>query len=410
MENTSRNCYYFATNLVAGLSIFILNVRFSAAYVSYFWIISFLYLIYCVWHGRINRNAIVRICRTDWTDLKILIAGIFIFYGLLLVSGLLLGDKSSMKTAVEWFLYVCPLFVFLFLSSSNNINKGIAVGMFLAIIANAVLGGLQLGGIVTENLRDPNGARIQGFFDHPNSLGSVLAWTIPFVGYFLCKSKTMPQKMFTLFILMLSLLCLFLTNSRGAAVSLITGLAGTALIYALVHRNQLGIRQKLAVVFLCLALAVGTGAALNSSVHNTRDLGERQLMWSSSMQMWEDHKLLGVGIERWPENYYSERYHPAAGHEMGHYFPHNMPIYFLSGAGILGGIGYLCLVLSMFYVLMKKVIESDGITSAIPMMAAFIAFIMDGMIDATLTNKTVGIPFYALLGYAIGTFHTGREY
>jgi len=407
MENTSRNCYYFVTNLVAGLSIFILNVRFSVAYVSYFWIISFLYLIYCVWYGRINRIAIVRICRTDWTDLKILIAGIFIFYGLLLVSGLLLGDKSSMKTAVEWFLYACPFFVFFILSGSYNINKGIAVGIFLAIIANAILGESQL---IGDNLYNPGGVRIQGSFNHPNSFGSVLAWTIPFVGYFLHRSKTTSQRVFASFILVLSFLCLFLTDSRGAAVSLITGLVVTALIYALVHRNQLGIRQKLAVVFLCLVLAVGTGAVLNSSVHNTRGLGERQLMWSSSMQMWEDHKLLGVGIGRWPENYYSERYHPAEGHEMGHYFPHNMPIYFLSGAGILGGIGYLCLVLSMLYVLLKRAIESDGITSAIPMMAVFIAFIMDGMIDATLTNKTVGIPFYALLGYAIGTFHTGREH
>ena len=407
MENTSRNCYYFVTNLVAGLSIFILNVRFSVAYVSYFWIISFLYLIYCVWYGRINRIAIVRICRTDWTDLKILIAGIFIFYGLLLVSGLLLGDKSSMKTAVEWFLYACPFFVFFILSGSYNINKGIAVGIFLAIIANAILGESQL---IGDNLYNPGGVRIQGSFNHPNSFGSVLAWTIPFVGYFLYRSKTTSQRVFALFVLVLSFLCLFLTDSRGAAVSLITGLVVTALIYALVHRNQLGIRQKLAVVFLCLVLAVGTGAVLNSSVHNTRGLGERQLMWSSSMQMWEDHKLLGVGIGRWPENYYSERYHPAEGHEMGHYFPHNMPIYFLSGAGILGGIGYLCLVLSMLYVLLKRAIESDGITSAIPMMAVFIAFIMDGMIDATLTNKTVGIPFYALLGYAIGTFHTGREH
>ena len=407
MENTSRNCYYFVTNLVAGLSIFILNVRFSVAYVSYFWIISFLYLIYCVWHGRISRNAIVRICRTDWTDLKILIAGIFIFYGLLLASGLLLGDKSSMKTAVEWFLYACPFFVLFILSGSYNINKGIAVGIFLAIIANAILGESQL---IGDNLYNPGGVRIQGSFNHPNSFGSVLAWTIPFVGYFLYRSKTTSQGVFALFILVLSFLCLFLTDSRGAAVSLITGLVVTALIYALVHRNQLGIRQKLAVVFLCLVLAVGTGAVLNSSVHNTRGLGERQLMWSSSMQMWEDHKLLGVGIGRWPENYYSERYHPAEGHEMGHYFPHNMPIYFLSGAGILGGIGYLCLVLSMLYVLLKRAIESDGITSAIPMMAVFIAFIMDGMIDATLTNKTVGIPFYALLGYAIGTFHTGREH
>lgn len=407
MEKTSRNCYYFVTNLVAGLSIFILNVRFSVAYVSYFWIISFLYLIYCVWYGRINRIAIVRICRTDWTDLKILIAGIFIFYGLLLVSGLLLGDKSSMKTAVEWFLYACPFFVLFILSGSYNINKGIAVGIFLAIIANAILGESQL---IGDNLYNPGGVRIQGSFNHPNSFGSVLAWTIPFVGYFLYRSKTTSQRVFASFILVLSFLCLFLTDSRGAAVSLITGLVVTALIYALVHRNQLGIRQKLAVVFLCLVLAVGTGAVLNSSVHNTRGLGERQLMWSSSMQMWEDHKLLGVGIGRWPENYYSERYHPAEGHEMGHYFPHNMPIYFLSGAGILGGIGYLCLVLSMLYVLLKRAIESDGITSAIPMMAVFIAFIMDGMIDATLTNKTVGIPFYALLGYAIGTSHTGREH
>ena len=86
-----------------------------------------------------------------------------------------------------------------------------------------------------------------------------------------------------------------------------------------------------------------------------------------------------------------------------------MFLYFLSGAGLLGAIGYICLILSMFWVLLRKLKADEKLTVAIPMTATFIAFILVGMVDSTLTNKMVALPYFALLGYSIGSYDADRR-
>lgn len=39
------------------------------------------------------------------------------------------------------------------------------------------------------------------------------------------------------------------------------------------------------------------------------------MMLEASWEMWNDHKLTGVGPGKWGEYYYSPKYHPKDGHE-----------------------------------------------------------------------------------------------
>lgn len=132
--------------------------------------------------------------------------------------------------------------------------------------------------------------------------------------------------------------------------------------------------------------------------------GERRIMIESSFQMWQDHKLTGIGMRNWGDYYYSEKYHPLEGKEQGHSMPHNMPIYFLSTNGIIGGIGYSAFMLLLFGMIVN-LLRKDKSSIGVAMLFAYLAFAAESMIDATISNKNIIIPFYFLMGYGFGVVY-----
>lgn len=389
------------SNLVAGLLIFILNVRFSAAYFSIVCIIFALFFIGQMRKESVSGNLWKKEYEFWGYDIKLMTAGIVGCYGLLLLSGGCLQDRGSMKTAFDWAEYTLPFYMFYFLAHRQDVDKGVMTGLSFAVLANAVYGAFQLAGIA-GSLKDVH--RMQGFFKHPNSLGIVLVWLIPFMVYYACKAKNKWVKVGTAFITVIALVCLYLTGSRGAMTGLVLGIVGSVLLYLLLYRKDLRRRVLVAGLSVCVLACAITGLGLKYSQIYERGLGDRTYMWQASIHMWQDHQLLGVGIDKWSDTYYSSQYYPVGAHEKNMYFPHNMPLYFLSGAGILGGAGYLCIVLSMFVLIIRKMKSCIKLTLAEPMMIIFLAFMLDGMVDATLTNKMIALPYFALLGYSIGSF------
>lgn len=387
-------------SLVAGILICILNVRFSSAYFSSVCIIFALFLLWVMYKGR-NSGKLWKLESGFWCyDIKLLTAGIAGCYGMLLLSGICLQDSGSMKTAVDWAGFTLPVYMFFFLAHRRNIDKGMMTGLSFGILANAVYGVLQLEGLA-GTLKDVN--RMQGFFKHPNSLGAALVWSIPFMAWYAWKAKNKWTRMFASGVTLIALISLYQTGSRGAMGGLALGVVGCVLIYCLMHRKDFRGRTLIAGVVLCVMASVITGLGLQYSSIHERGLGDRTYMWQASMHMWRDHQVLGVGIDKWSDVYYSSQYHPAEAVEQHMYFPHNMPLYFLSGAGILGGLGYVCISLFMFVAIIRQMKKNLEITWAEPMMITFLAFMAVGMVDATLTNKTVALPYFALLGYAMGS-------
>lgn len=399
---------YILNNLMAGVLIFILGVRFSVAYFSYFCILSAVYIIFC-WYCFNRQSGSNKYFFPGINDraLVIVSAGLLLFYSCLFVANALSLKSLDFKIILGFFTYAVPLYVFYFLSQKNRVHWGVLAGLSLIILVNAVYGIFQLSGWAVDSLKDVH--RMQGFFKHANSFGMVLTWCIPFLIYFFYKLENKKYKYWAAVILCIGGLCLYCSGSRGAIVSLCTGLIGSLLLYGWFNRKIFSKKIKVSLMIGCLLIAAGTGLGVHYSMQYDRGLGERVFMWQGSIHMWDEHKLSGVGVGKWAENYYSETYHPKDAHEKDMVFPHNMPLYYLSEAGTIGGIGYGTLLLTMLIAAGNILKRQKEVTLAVPLMAVCLAFMAEGMVDATISNKMVSLPYFALIGYSLGSLNVRNK-
>lgn len=379
-------------NVVAAILYVILCVRFSASYFSYALGIFLLFLLYDGWTRckSLSLHAPQRSMR-EW------LLGLIILYGLCLVSSLLLGDKESIREAWNLASGTLPFFMLYFLQSRHSVDTGTKWGFILGSSA-LCLGAFFLHGSYT-------GPRMVSFFVHPNHFGTVLAMLLPFTALYFLRTRQLLVRLLLAVLGALMLYCLWRSESRGAMAALTTGIGLSFFVMAVVQRKMID-RKKLAVlaVSACLILAAGAGLLYeiqsSQSERNARG-GERIEMLEASYKMWQDHKLLGVGLANWPKNYYSERYHPKTGIEPDLRMPHNMPVYFFSTAGLLGGAGYLAFLALSLATLYRAAGQTKDKWLAAATFTALLVFHLHGLVDSTIINKPVTRLFYALMGYSL---------
>lgn len=392
--------------ILAGILIFILSVRFSIAYFSYFILLAllgFCYICYCSY-----KNHCMLLANCD-SAIKWMTLGVTFLYGTLFISSLFLHDMYSVKSTVKLFYFCLPLFVMWFIGSKSDGTKGFEIGLCSGIALDCLYGLAEHFKIIHLTVLDPK--RMQSFFPHPNTFGVILILCIPFIIYFLYKSKVYAEKILLTCVLALDLICLIFTGSRGALTSIFVGLMGTLLL--LIFENRVSIWANIfhskKILFGIVIFFLISVVALNF-VYDQRgnNVGERIIMREASIEMWEDHKILGVGVARWGENYYSPTYHPIGAHETGLITPHNMPLYFLSISGIVGEFGYLAFSVITFAILFRNMKRKNN-SIATAMMAAYLAFFAESMVDATLSNKPITLLFMGLLGYSIGQIERYKD-
>lgn len=382
------------STLVSALLCLILCVRFSASYFSYALSIFLLFLLWDLWIYRKNKAL-----RLPALNGQLFITGIALCYGSCLLSSALLGDVKSLKETVDITSLSLPFFMLYFLRSNHPVDFGIRWGFFLGALIFCI------GAFFVHP--DYAGPRMISFFAHPNHLGTAIAILFPFAAWHFCRTKHLLVRLIIAVLDTVMLYCLWRTESRGAMVALAAGIGLSFFVMAIVQRKAISMK-RLAVLALsaCLVLATGTGLLYEiQSARSARSArgGERIEMLKASYEMWQDHKLLGVGLANWQENYYSERYHPKNGIEEGLSMPHNMPAYFFSTAGLLGGTGYLAFLLLSFAALYRAAARTRDKWLAVAALAAFFAFHIHGLVDSTIINKIPARIFFALMGYALAT-------
>lgn len=381
-----------SANIVGAALCAILCVRFSASYFSYALGIFILFLLYHLWtHRKCTPLKIPRSEARGW------ILGILLLYGACFVSSALLGNRPGMRESGELAVLSLPFFMMYFLRAHYPIDAGFGAGLSLGASV------LCLGGFfLSDGLLD---GRMQSFFPHPNGFGSVLMLLIPFAGYYSLLTKNAIGKILMTALCAVMLYCLWRTGSRGAMVSLIAGIGLSFLVMAIVQRKVIG-KKKLAALALAACLVFAAGAGLFYEIQSTRTArsargGERIEMLEASYAMWQDHKFLGVGMTNWEKNYYSERYHPENGIEKDLYMPHNMPAYFFSTAGLLGGSGYLAFLALTFLSFYRAAGRAKDKWLAAAAFAVLLAFHINGLVDETIINKLTTRLFYGLMGYSL---------
>lgn len=381
-----------ASHIISSVLCLIFCVPFTAAYFSYAMGIFFLFLL---WQLRKDRRELL--LRPTAIEVRRFVTGLAVFYGLCLLSGLLRGDVGSIKRAWDIAMLSLPFFMLNFLQTRYAVSRAIQWGLLLGAFTSCLIAFF----VCDERF----GLRMASIFGHPNTFAVLPELLLPFTVWHFLRSKHTIEKLLITMIAAIMLYCLWHTESRGAMVALAAGIGLSFFVMAIVQRKAIGLK-KLAVLAVSACLVLSAGAGLLYEIQSTRSErsargGERIEMLEASYEMWRDHKLLGVGLANWQENYYSERYHPENGIEEGLRMPHNMPAYFFSTAGLLGGTGYLAFLILSFAALYRTAGRAKDKWLAAAALAAFFAFHIHGLVDSTIINKIPARLFFALMGYSL---------
>jgi O-antigen ligase len=388
----------------AALITAMLCVHYSRAYFSHALILFALFCIYFfIKKGR--RTVSAALSETD-LPARLFTISLILFYGALFISAAVNRDAAGFRMGLSYAALAIPFFMTYTLGRLTKSEIGERCGFLFAgliICAYAF--------IAHNELYDE---RLFSFFAHPNALGTYAALFLPFVFLYIIRAKALSEKIALGILTTLLLYCLWKSGSRGAIAALAGGSALTILTLVPMMECMRN-RRKLLVSLLLAAAFLGCGFFAVSQITEDRMQhpenlsaqalidskmgGERVLMWETSIKMWENHKLAGVGLANWEKTYYSKAYHPKKGQEKDLDMPHNMPLYFLSTAGVIGAVGYAAFLLLSFAALCKSLkTAADPFFTAAALAASF-AFAIQGLVDTTIINTIPARIHFALMGY-----------
>ncbi len=328
-------------------------------------------------------------------EIKVLLIGLAVFYGLVLLVNILLMDKESIIASVNLAYFSLPLFFFWWVRTRFPIERGIEWGI---MIGTAICGcsGIWM---MYKHIQD---RMYGGPLLHPNLFATWLTMTLPLTVYLLFKEKGKVQRTILSLFAVFQMYCLYETDSRGAFAAFAIAIPVSVIISLLITGQKInpGIKKVLAVLVIVSVIAGGGFFYFRQQSLDAKQKtgGERILMLQASVEMWKDHKLLGVGTARWMENYYSPRYHPKGANETNIKMGHNMPVHFLSTSGVIGFTGYIVSILATFWslILLGKRAE---LSISITLFVIFFVFLLHGFVDKTIIHNITAQLYYSFMGY-----------
>lgn len=441
-----------SVQLIVALMVFTFSTNMSNAAISIAWGLAVAYILYDCY----QKKSFSGFCmpRENWI-------GIAIFLGFVLLASLLLGDKPSIHMAFRYVYWALPFLLAAYLGKLADIRYAAAAGALLSVAVSSInvayLHYLLLQG---HELVGPGvvGGRLGAFLSYPTHYAMLLACTFPLMLCFYTDKKLRGNPLVTaisMAVTVLGLWSLWKTGSRGGMIALF---AGGIFIFALFCYFQK--QGKLFLKGLAAGAAVVAIVLLNGIQDGDRKYGDlaRVRMWKACYAMWQDHKLLGVGLENWQKEYankyilkdeikkavrqqyldwkeeqriaasknealdkaadmkteaekkaaakeeadwLAERQNEAVIYESAFDMPHNVIAWFFSATGIIGGIGYLLFVLYYSRLFYCKLKENPDEWILYVGLWSFLVVTIHGLADAGITNKEAARLLFLILGISL---------
>lgn len=199
-------------NFTACLMSICLISDFSAAHFSYTIILFILFTIY----DFLRNNQIINLKNLHFD--KTVCTGIFIFYLSLLFSCLYRQDLSSLTGLLLYVSWIIPAILFLCISSKYDIRAGLSIGVCFGLILLCTLG-LAINP-PKVNIID---FRFTSIKYNANQTAMIIELLVPCLIYFFLKKKCTYYRIFYSLGIILPLICLLATQSRGGIGSFIVG-------------------------------------------------------------------------------------------------------------------------------------------------------------------------------------------
>ena len=308
-----------------------------------------------------------------------------VFFASLFIAAFILGDMKSIKATSKYLYWSLPFWVVYIAGCKSFSSKVWGYAICLSMLTLSLYSAYQF-------LINPLGTRITSFFASGNGLAGVLEIVIPFlIAFVVISYKDGYKKYIRYFIMAVTVLTIFAlvaSQSRGGIAGWVLGGIFVFVIrfkYSQVLNRQFIISKNI----LCtgiLLFALCSVSFLGLSTFQRGYDNERFLMIQSSYEMWNDHKVCGVGFANWKE-YYREGYVSPTAKEPHVPMPHNNIAFFFSTTGIIGGIGYGIFVLGMIILLIQKIRSNPHNWCYQAALWSFVAISVHGLVDSGITNK-----------------------
>lgn len=329
-----------------------------------------------------------------------------VFCFTLIVASLLVDDYKSMDTAMDFVNYCFP-FVFVYLlPKSDESYKYILSGLALGVIYIGAFGVYDYIALGID--------RVQGLYGNPNLMGMRMSLLLPFtVTYFaeFCRRENNGKclKIIIGICILLGIIGLVLTKSRGAILGFGIGFGITGISYCIKYYRGIGILKILTVICIVSGVFLGALYSINGNKLTRSYDNERLLLIESSYNMWKDHKLYGVGLENWAKEYSSKYILPQAK-EPDLKMSHNIFAHYFSTTGLVGGLGFCAFLLLIAYFCFSRVCEiKNGGLYTFAILWTFISIGFHSCVDAGLIVKGIFRCFNFLLGFSVSMIEINRS-
>ncbi|NCD09010.1 MAG: O-antigen ligase family protein [Negativicutes bacterium] len=322
---------------------------------------------------------------------------ILLFSFTMLLSALFSGDLvTGLGQFFKMFVYRALPLVLLFFFRPSEKDTRILLGMLvLSFFISSVY-------VFYQGYVSGWSQRIAGPFGHPMTYAGFCCLFLPVLAVTLLDHR-LKLPPFSKFLIPLCLFAglagLLLNQTRGAWLALL-------LVFAYVFFQSFQFNRKRAIYITTLLLLVIMAAfqtptlqsRLGSITDKSMHGNERIILWESSLQMFNDHKIFGIGLGQFGKVYNDRSLgykHPDAREQLNH--AHNNFLHMLAENGIIGFIGFI----TMFaYFLQKsyKGVRYRHNPYSLMLLGMIGALLLQGFTEYNFGNSALMKTFWLLFG------------
>ena len=252
-------------------------------------------------------------------------------------------------------------------------------------------------------------ARVMALSHTPTFYASFLIMEIPVLIWITTlKFMPKPSRILSAFLVVISLMCLVFTITRGAWLAfLITGI-----VFIILDKR---LRQK-SIKYFAAALAVSVPLIMLTPEVQTRfsvmwnpnytSNSERLLMWKSSLDIINDYPVHGIGQKMFQLMYNTKYISPLAkerseNYEEGHTHPHNNFFKVTTEGGFIGLFAFVMLHSYFFkrlYLLYKAEQNRQTLSCGLVGFLILLALQLEGLTDTNMNQVPIMREYWFLIG------------
>ena len=334
---------------------------------------------------------------------------LLIFAATLFISAAFSLERGrSFHEAISTLFGMLPFFFALFYVRSWRLAAAVVGAFAVSAFLNDIIACWQ----VYLHMNFGWGNRPVGFSKSPTFLGSFMLMTIPLL--FLVPARLFSRLSWKLFCWgcsILSLVVLFLTQTRGAWIAFF---CAVIVIVILERRYRKACLGGIAVLLLICFVVFHAYPEYYERAEQTfnpefQSNTERMLMWTAALQIFADHPIVGIGQDEFGLVYNRDYISPEAKERptdpnSGRGHPHNNLLKVLSERGLVGITGFLLLhgfVLVQLVRALRRVNGGPAYTFALAGILTFVGVQIEGLTDTNLQLAHIARTYWLLTGLCL---------